>query len=377
MEEHYLDNSATTRCCPEAVAAAVELMERNFANPSSLHGPGFAAERALAAARADVAAVLHAAPEEVTFTSGGTEANNLALFGAAQARRKRGTRIVSTAIEHPSVAQPLAALEKEGFTVVRLQPDSAGRIAPAQLYQAVTPDTILVSLMAVNNEVGSVLPVEAAREAIASAGAPALLHVDAVQAFGKLPLHPERMGVDLLTVSAHKIHGPKGVGALYHRKGARLLPRALGGGQEHGLRAGTEAMPLIGAFAAACRALPDVAKAQAHVAALNAHLREGLAALPDVTVNSAADALPYVLNLSAGRVRAQTMLNFLSERGVYVSSGSACAKGADSPVLRAMGLPRARIAASLRVSFSRYNTQADCDAFLHALQEGLRVLQKA
>ena len=375
--EHYLDNSSTTKPCKEAVEAALDAMTHTFGNPSSLHALGFAASRALEDARESVAAVLGVSRAEITFTSGGTEANNLAIFGAYEARKKRGRRVVTTAIEHPSVLNPMKALEKRGAEVVYVKPDGDGRISPEVLAQAVTPDTVLVSLMAVNNEVGTVLPIDAAHAAIVRTKAPALLHVDAVQAFGKLPLKPSRRGIDLLTVSAHKIHGLKGTGALYIRKGVHILPHTFGGGQERDVRPGTEGMPGILAFGAACRALPDPQKEAKAIEALNARVRAGLQVLPDVTVLSPADASPYVLSFSAGRVRAQTMLNFLSARGVYVSSGSACAKGAESHVLKAMGLSKDQIDSALRVSFSRDNTEEDCDALLSALAEGMRTLQAA
>ena len=377
MQQIYLDNSSTTRVCQEAADAVLKTMTENFGNPSSLHALGFAAERALINSREQVAAALSAKPEEITFTSGGTESNNLAVFGAVEARRKRGNRIVTTAIEHPSVLEPMHQLEKQGFEVVYLQPDSTGHIAPQQLFDAVNKETILVSMMAVNNEVGSILPIDDARAAIDRAKAPALLHVDAVQAFGKLNLRPGRRSVDLMTVSSHKIHGPKGVGVLFVRKGVHIAAHTFGGGQEKDLRPGTEAMPAICGFGAACAALPNVEEERAAIAELNTYLRAQLSKLPEVTVNSSEDALPYVLNLSAGRVKAQTMLNFLSEHGVYVSSGSACAKGARSHVLTALNLPRERIDSALRVSFCRYNTKADCDAFLEVLCEGLKTLQQA
>ncbi|MCH3972679.1 MAG: cysteine desulfurase [Oscillospiraceae bacterium] len=376
MQQVYLDNSSTTRVCKEAADAALSAMTETFGNPSSLHALGFAAERAREKAREQVAAALSVKPEEITFTSGGTESNNLAVFGAAEARCRRGKHIVTTKIEHPSVLVPMQQLEQRGFSVTYLEPDSTGHIDPQQLYRAVTPDTILVSMMAVNNEVGSILPIDDARAAIDRAKAPALLHIDAVQAFGKLPLRPGRRGVDLMTVSSHKIHGPKGVGALYVRRGVHILPHTFGGGQEKDLRPGTEPMPAICGFGAACAALPEVHAEREKIAALNAYLRAELAKMPEVTINSAEDALPYVLNLSAGRVKAQTMLNYLSEQGVYVSSGSACSRGAESHVLTAMGLAKERIDAALRVSFSRYNTKEDCDAFLAALRQGLKTLQK-
>lgn len=370
----YLDNSATTRPCAEAVEKITELLTVCWGNPSSLHGLGFAAEQELSAARRAVARSLSCTPEEIFFTSGGTESDNLAIFGAAHARQKRGRHVVTTRIEHPAVLNTMAELEREGFEVTYLAPDEWGHIAPESVKSAVRPDTILVSLMAVNNEVGTILPVQAAREAIAEQNAPALLHVDAVQAYGKLPLAPARQGIDLLTISGHKIHGPKGVGALYVKKGVHLAPRVFGGGQESNVRPGTEGLPLIAGFGAAVAALPDLAAEEERVRALNRRLRERLAALDGVTVHSPDDALPYILSFSACPVRAETMLHFLSERGICVSSGSACAKGKASHVLTAMNLPKEQIASSLRVSFSRDNTEADVDALADALAEGLRTL---
>lgn len=376
MEEIYFDNSATTRVCDEAAAKAAEMMTKNYGNPSSLHAMGFRAEQELRAAREAVADQLGAKPEEIYFTSGGTESNNIALFGAAHARKKRGNRIVTTQVEHPSVLNAVKRLEQEGFEVVRLKPDRQGKIAPEAVREAVTPETILVSMMAVNNEVGSILPVEAAADAIEEKQAPALLHIDAVQAFGKLPLRVHRLRADLMSVSAHKIHGPKGVGALFVRRGAHIEPLTYGGGQEKDMRPGTESMPLIAAFGAAVRALPDAEAELTVMRKLNESLRSELAKLPGITVNSPEDALPYILNFSAGGVRAETMLHFLSERGIYVSSGSACSKGRASHVLTAMDLPRERIASALRLSFCRFNTEEEMQKFAAALSDGLTAITK-
>lgn len=374
MSEIYFDNSSTTKVCPEAAQKATELMLTCYGNPSSLHTLGFQAEQALSAARHSVAAFLGVKDEELYFTSGGTEGNNLAVFGAAYARRKMGNHIVTTAIEHPSVHNAMQQLEKEGFSVTYLQPDETGFITEEQIAQAITSQTILVSIMAVNNEVGSILPVESVARAIKAAKAPALLHVDAVQAFGKLPLRPSRIGIDLMTVSAHKIHGPKGIGALFVRKGVHILPRTLGGGQEKNLRPGTESMPLIGAFGAAVDALPDVQAQHEKIAVLHAQLTEGLRAMEGVEINSPEQALPYILNFSAGKVRAETMLHYLSSKEIYVSSGSACSKGKQSPVLTAMKLPRPRIESSLRISLCRWNTAEEAAQFLAVLQTGLQEL---
>ena len=285
-----------------------------------------------------------------------------------------GMHIVTTQIEHPSVTNAVRQLEKEGWEVTWLQPDREGHILPEAVQEAVRPDTTLVTMMAVNNEVGTILPLDAAAQAIAAKKAPALLHVDAVQGFGKLDLRPERRKIDLLSISAHKIHGPKGVGALYVRKGVRIAPRTFGGGQEHGMRPGTEGLPAIGGFGAAVKALPPVNEGLRQAEELAAICREKLLALPGVEFNSPEDALPYIVNFSVGAVRAETMLHFLAARGVYVSSGSACSKGKQSPVLEAMGLPRERIQAALRVSFSHLNTLEDVDALVEGVREGLASL---
>ena len=377
MREIYLDNSDTTRVCPQAAQKAVELMTECYGNPSSLHTLGFRAEQELLSARKAVAGALSALPEEITFTSGGTEANNLAIFGAVYARRHRNHRIVTTMIEHPSVLQVMAQLEKEGWQVVYLKPDSLGRISPQQVEEAITPDTALVSMMAVNNEVGSILPIEAAARVIRRQKSQTLLHVDAVQAFGKLPLRPGKTGIDLMTISAHKIHGPKGAGALYIRKGVHIPARTLGGGQERNLRSGTEALPAWCAFGAAVKALPPVQQEQEEIKKLWQRCREGIAAIPDAVIQSPEDGLAYILNFSCGGVKAETMLHFLEERGIYVSSGSACAKGHASHVLEAMELPRMQALSSIRVSFSRENTMEDAEALVQAVREGMETLVRA
>ena len=374
QKEHYLDNSATTQVLPSVAQKAVEMMVEEFGNPSSLHTRGFRARKLLEEARSQVAQALGAQPEEITFTSGGTESNNLVLFGAAQARRRLGNRIVTTAVEHDSVLNPCRALEKQGFEVVYLKPDKDGRLPEEALMEAIDDKTILVSVMLVNNETGAIFPVEAAAKAIRRKKAPALLHTDAVQGFGKLPFTVKRLGVDLLTLSGHKIHAPKGIGALYMKKGTRILPQALGGGQERGLRSGTESVPLICALGEAVKQLPPAQETLDRVGELNTLLRQELAKLPQVTVHSPEEGLPYVLNFSAGRVRGETMLHFLAEKGVYVSSGSACGKAKPSHVLEAMGLPKEQVESALRVSFSRFSTKEDVEALVEGLKLGLETL---
>ncbi len=373
--ECYFDNSATTKPCQEAVDAAVDALTNRWGNPSSLHKPGDDANRLLTECRKTVAATLRAQPEEIVFTGCGTDSNNLAIFGSALALRRRGKRIVTTDIEHPSVEEPMKRLEEFGFEVVRLPVDSAGTVSKADLTDAVTPKTILVSMMMVNNEVGSIQPVKAAAAAVRRAGAPALIHTDCVQAYGKMPLNPKQLGVDLLSASGHKIHGPKGVGFLYVRKGVRLKPYLLGGGQERGLRSGTEAMPNIAGFAAAAAAVGDLSANRAHVQALRDSLVEQVQGV-GVVVNSAKEALPYVLNLSVPGIPSEVLRNFLSERGIYVSTGSACSKGHRSRVLQEMGLSPERIDSAVRISFSRYNTQEEVDYTAAAIREAIATLRK-
>lgn len=375
-QEHYLDNSATTSVLREAAEAATRLMLDCYGNPSSLHTKGFLAKKELESARSLIAERLGAQPEELVFTSGGTEANNLALSGAANARKRLGRKIVITAVEHDSVLNAMAGLEKQGFTVEYLRPGPDGSINGEQLTQAIDGDTILVSVMLVNNETGAVQPVQEAARAIKRKKAPALLHTDCVQAFCKMDFTPRKLGADLCTISGHKIHGPKGVGALYIRKGVHILPQLLGGGQERGLRSGTEGLPLIGAFAKAVELAPKPAEALAQMEALNRRLRERLGAIPGIVINSPESALPYILNFSALGVRAETMLHFLAQRGVFVSAGSACGKAKPSHVLEAMELSQERIASAIRVSFSRFSTEADVEALAEGVKDGLAALAK-
>lgn len=364
----YLDNSATTKPCDAAVKAAVQMMTENFGNASSLHGAGVQAMKVLMEARRTVADALGCDSAEIYFTSGGTEANNMAVFGAAQAGRHKGKRIVTTAVEHESVLEPCSELEKAGFEVIRILPDRFGRITAGQIAEAIDQNTVLVSVMHVNNESGAVFPVETIRSAIKRAGAPALLHIDCVQSFGKLPVRVKKLDADLVTVTAHKIHGPKGIGALYIKKGVHIPPRTFGGEQEGKMRPGTESTPLIAAFAAAVKALPDHKKVQKQVQALNEAARRGMEDL-GMVINSAPEASPYILNAALEGIRSQTLIQFLSSRGVCVSSGSACARGKRSHVLQAMGLADERIDSSIRISFSRDNTDEDIAALCAALQE--------
>lgn len=374
--ECYLDNSATTKPCKAAVEAAVQAMTDVFGNPSSLHRHGFAALQMLEAARAAVAKPLSAEAGEIYFTPSGTAANNTAIFGAVQKNRRRGNKIVTTAFEHPSVEKCMERLESEGFTVVRLMPDKKGNITAEQFAEAIDENTILVSVMAVNNEVGSILPFAEIASVLRRKKSPALFHVDAVQGFLKLPIIPKKCGIDLLSISAHKVHGLKGAGALYVRKSVQIPPYLLGGGQENGLCSGTQAMPAIAAFAAAVSACGDIRKNAEHVQALNHRLREKLAAADGVTIHSPENALPYILNISLSGIPSQVSVNFLSGEGVYVSAGSACSKGHRSPVLTAMGLSPTEIDSAIRISLSRETAKEEIDSCVRAIEKAAAQLRK-
>lgn len=373
----YLDNSATTVCCAAAAEAATALMLTNFGNPSSLHTLGIRAEEAVTDTREAVASLIGATAGEITFTSGGTEANNTALIGGATAKMRFGKHVVITAVEHSSVSAAAAELERRGFTVTRVVPDKDGDISADAMVDACRPDTVLVSMMLVNNETGAIFPVGETAAKVRAVCPNALIHCDAVQAAGKLPINVKRLGVDLLTVSAHKLHGPKGCGALFVRKGVRVLPLIHGGEQEKGLRGGTEAVPLIGGFGAALRALAPPAAQREHLATLCDRLVTALKAREGIVLHLPKQHLPAIVNLSAVGIRSETMLHFLAAREIYVSSGSACAKGKPSEVLTAMGLPKAEADSALRVSFDLSNTVDDVDRFVAALDEGMRTLARA
>lgn len=367
----YLDNSATTKPDKAVADKIYEMLTVNFGNPSSFHKEGLNANLELRAAREKIANALSCESEEIYFTSGGTEANNLAILGAAEAGKRKGKRIVTTAIEHESVLQSVDELEKQGFEVIRLMPDKQGRITEQQVFDAVNSDTILVSMMYVNNEVGSIMPVKSIKKAVKRANAPALIHIDCVQAFGKLEVKPSKLGADLVTVTAHKIHGPKGVGALYLKKGTRILPRVFGGEQEKKLRPGTEAIPLIAGFGVAADLIPDLKKQSEKIKEINTYAKEGLLTVPGVKINSGDDASDYIINLFVPTfMTSQTVVQHLSSKyGVYVSNGSACAKGKRSHVLTAMKLDDKTIEKSIRVSFSRTTTKGDIDEFVNAIKE--------
>lgn len=374
----YLDSAATTRPCEEAVNACLAAMTENFGNPSSLHRMGLNAELAVTEARKAVAAALVCDPECIIFTSGATEANNTLIMGAAEVYGRRKNKIVIYAAEHPSVEEPARLLEKNGFEVVRIMPSGDGSADAEEFISAVDYNTFLASCMFVNNETGAVNPVKKIFSGIKKKNPDCITHCDAVQAFLKYPIKTADLCADLITVSGHKVHAPKGAGAMYIRKGIRIAPRLMGGGQEKGLRSGTEAVPAISAFGAAVRAqLPSIDVAFSNAQALNTRLRKKLSAIDEIIINSnAEDQSPYILNFSVSGIRSEIMLHFLESRNIFVSSGSACSKGEKSRVLAAMGIPDNTADSAVRVSFCKTSSCGEVEALVTAIREGLMTLAK-
>ncbi|MBR3557138.1 MAG: cysteine desulfurase [Oscillospiraceae bacterium] len=366
----YLDNAATTRPCPEAVEAMRLALTENWGNPSATHGPGREARLLLEESRKAVMNALKAKSGTLIFTSGGTEADNQALKCAARQARHRGKHIISSAAEHEAVLNSLRDLAAEGWDVTLLKPDETGRISPEAVAEALREETVLVSLMLVNNETGAVNDLAGVRELLRQRGSGALLHTDAVQAFTKLPLAPDKLGADMISISGHKIGGPKGIGALWLRQGLKLPPLLHGGGQEGNLRSGTEAMPAIAGFGAAARAasLRDPAAMAEKYASLRRLLAE---CLPDSTLIGGTDGpcAGHICCISFPGCRAEVLQNWLDSRGVCVSRGSACAKGRRSHVLEAINLPAAVIDGALRVSFSPETTDGDVREFSRLVTE--------
>ena len=376
MSTIYLDNSATTAPCKTAVDYINKALTENFANPSSLYGLGVDAQMLLDDTRMLAAKQLSCREDEVFFTSCGTESNNTALICGARSRKRRGNRIVSTAIEHPSVLNTLKFLETEGFEIVLVEPEADGTVSADKLKASITTDTILVSVMLVNNETGAILPVEKIRSFVDAVNSPALIHCDASQAFGKMPVSVTALKVDMLTASGHKIHAPKGIGLLYKSKKIHIDPLLHGGGQENALRSGTEPTPAIAGLYGALQEL-NIPKQSRQIKELSDYARQKLSSTNGVVINSPESALPHILNISVTGYRSETLLHFLESKGIYVSSGSACSKGHQSHVLTSMQLDRKIIDSALRISFCRYNTIQDIDALLEAIQDIPRKLRRA
>ena len=366
----YLDNSATTKPCAEAVAAMTAALTENWGNPSALYGFGFDAAKLLREARQKVAAALGAEPDRVFFTSGGTEADNWAVFSTAKRFGKKHKHIITTAIEHHAILNCMHELESQGFEVTYLQPDNEGRITLDALKATLRPDTILVSIMMVNNEAGSVMPIAQMAKLTHKLCPNAIFHTDAVQGFGKIPFSAKTLGADLISVSSHKIHGPKGCGALYINPKLKSFPALLlGGGQESNFRSGTEGTPAIFGFAAACAEMSATLKADIdHEKQLRNALVEKLSVLEGIVINGAHEA-PHILSLSIPGVPTQNSINILQDHGICVSAGSACAKGHRSHVLQAMKCSDKVTDASFRVSLCRDTTAEDLETLVTVIRE--------
>lgn len=368
----YLDNAATTKPCGEAVSAAVDAMTENYGNPSSLHRAGLDAQLAVDRARKAIAASIGADSSEIYFTSGATESNNLAFRGISAAYGRKRRKIVISSVEHASVDETASALEKNGFEIVRISPRDDGRFYADDFISACDENTCLVSMMLVNNETGYIMPVRETFMAVKRSFPEMITHCDCVQGYMKLPIKAASLGADLISLSAHKIHGVKGVGAIYIKKGVRVIPIVTGGKQEKGIRSGTESVPLIAAFGAAVdKFRPTIAERYERVSQLKAHLLGKIGGIENVAVNSPSDGSPYVINISAVGKRSEIMLHFLESKGIYVSSGSACSKGQQSGVLGEFGISGKRADGAVRISITAQTTEEELDEFVEALAEGM------
>lgn len=373
----YFDNSATTRCSDGAMKIMQECLQENFGNPSSLHKMGYRGKDYLKESREIIAGILKCQPKEIYFTSGGTEGNNLAIRGAAEAKKRLGKHIITTKIEHASVLNPVKALEKEGFEVTYLGTDEYGVVSLDELKAALREDTILVSMMMVNNEIGSLQPVAEACKIVKKANPDIIFHTDCIQAFGKMTIIPKKLGIDILTVSGHKIHGPKGSGFIYIKDKVRVVPQILGGGHESGMRSGTENVPAIAALGVAAKeAYDNLDNNRKHLYALKARLIEGVESIDGVQVNghTGEDSAPQIVSVSikGNRTRAQVMLNALQDGyDIFVSAGSACSsnKPAISETLKSIGLEKDLLERTIRFSFCPENTFEEVDAAIAALKD--------
>lgn len=379
--EVYLDNSATTRCFPEVAELMKQIMCEDYGNPSSLHRKGVQAENHLRTAKETIARIMKVNEKELLFTSGGTESDNLALLGASHANCRSGKHLITTSVEHPAILQTMKQLEGEGFRVTYLPVDETGCIRLEDLQRAITGETILVSIMHTNNEVGALQPVAEAGALIKKINPRILFHVDAVQGFGKSRIYPKKMNIDMLSVSGHKIHGPKGVGFLYVDSHVKLRPIAYGGGQQGGMRSGTENVPGIAGIAKASELMygsfdQDTAK----LYELKSRFIRGVRQIDDVIVNGpeTMDGAPHIVSVSFEGVRSEVLLHSLEDRGIYVSAGSACSahKPQPSATLQAMGVPKELLSSTIRFSFSIFTTQEEIDYTLQALYDIIPMLRR-
>lgn len=379
--EAYLDNSATTFCMKAATDLMVSVLSEDFGNPSSMHRKGVVAENYISEAKKRIAKTLKVQEKEIVFTSGGTESNNLAIIGTAQANNRAGKHVITTGIEHASVSNPFAYLEENGYEVTYLSVNEYGEISLEELEAAVRPDTILVSIMHVNNEIGAIEPVEEAGRIIKAKNPNTIFHVDAIQSYGKLRIWPGRMHIDLLSVSGHKIHGPKGSGFLYIKDHTKIKPIIYGGGQQKGMRSGTENVPAIaGLGVAAEAAYTDFEQKVEHLYELREHLIAEITKIPGVTVNGRLDrkSAPHIVSVSVAGVRAEVLLHALEDKGVYVSAGSACSsnKPAVSRTLKSIGLAPSLLESTVRFSFCAKTTMEELDYALGQVGQIVPMLQK-
>ena len=379
--EAYFDNSATTRCYPQVAQIVVKTMTEDFGNPSAMHQKGVEAEKYIRDTKEILARILKVKEKEIFFTSGGTESNNLALFGAAQANARSGKHVITTAVEHAAVGQPMERLAQMGYEVTVLPVDRTGVVDMKALEEALRPDTILVSTMYVNNEVGAVMPVEKIGALVHEKSPKALYHVDAIQAFGKYTIHPKKTGIDLLSVSSHKLHGPKGVGFLYINEKAKIQPQILGGGQQSGMRSGTDNVPgIAGLGVAAAQIYENLDENVEHMYQLKEHIAEGLSEIEDIRINGMPlrEGAPQILSISVMGVRSEVLLHALEDKGIYISAGSACSshKRKPSATLSAMGMSKDQIESTVRLSFCEENTMEEADYFLQTMKELVPMLRR-
>lgn len=379
--EAYLDNSATTRVFPEVVDLMVKTMSTDYGNPSSMHTKGVEAENYIKEATKTFAQILKVQEKEIYYTSGGTESDNWALIGTAMANHRTGNHIVVTAMEHPAVGAVADFLEKQGFDVTRLSVDEQGRIDPEKLRDAVREDTIVVSMMYVNNEIGAVQDIAALSRVIKAKNPKTYVHVDAIQAFGKYHIYPKRMGIDMLSVSSHKLHGPKGVGLLYIDDKVKIVPIIYGGGQQKGMRSGTDNVPGIAGFGLAAKMTYDrLDEKIARMYAMKKRLVDGLMELPDVHIHGMAveEGAPHIVSAAFVGVRSEVLLHTLEERGIYVSAGSACSthKRNASPTMQAIQAPKPLTEATVRFSFSETTTEEEIDYALGVIKEIIPMLRR-
>lgn len=379
--EAYLDNSATTRCIEQVRDAVIHTMMEDFGNPSSKHLKGVEAERYLKEARETIARTMKVNEKEIYFTSGATESNNWAIIGAAMANRRAGMHLITTSIEHPAVLMPMQYLEEQGFRVTYLPVDEKGHISLKDLEEAICEDTILVSMMYVNNEVGTIMPIAEAGKLIKSKNPKILFHVDAVQAYGKMVIHPKKLGVDMLSVSAHKIHGPKGIGFLYIQEKTKIHSLMLGGGQQKGMRSGTDNVPGAAGLAAAAKVCySNLPAEQEYLLALKKRMMDGLLELQDKVVihsEEGAKSAAHIVSAAFPGIRSEVMLHALEDRGIYVSAGSACSSNKKlpvSPVLKELHLAPELLESTLRFSFCRYTTEEEIDYCLKNIKELVPIL---